>query len=69
MTKEKMKNEIIIIGAGAEYVHGEAHLAKSLIKEAGTLKSEDFLKVWFDFKGKTIKPDELITRQIITVYK
>ncbi|MEO8637810.1 MAG: C39 family peptidase [Candidatus Taylorbacteria bacterium] len=30
---------------------------------------EDFLKVWFDFRGKTIKPDELIIRQIIAIYR
>lgn len=29
----------------------------------------DFMKVWFDFTGETIKPDELIIRQIIAVYR
>lgn len=30
---------------------------------------EDFIKVWFDFTGQYIKPDELIIRQIIAIYK
>jgi len=33
------------------------------------LDKEDFLTVWFDFAGKYIKPNELIIRQIITIYK
>ncbi len=32
------------------------------------LKRDDFMKVWFDFKGEYIKPNELIVRQIIAVY-
>lgn len=30
---------------------------------------DDFVKVWFDFTGNTIKPDELIIRQLIAVFK
>lgn len=33
------------------------------------LKREDFKKVWFDFKGKYIKPNKLVIRQIIAIYK
>ena len=33
------------------------------------LERDDFMKVWFDFRGEYIKPDELIVRQIIAVYK
>lgn len=33
------------------------------------IPKEDFLKVWFDFPGQYIKPEELILRQIIVVYK
>jgi ABC-type bacteriocin/lantibiotic exporter with double-glycine peptidase domain len=32
-----------------------------------TLDREDFLRVWFDFTGETIKKDELIIQQIIVV--
>lgn len=33
------------------------------------IEREDFMTVWFDFIGKYIKPNELITRQIIAIYK
>ena len=33
------------------------------------LKRDDFMRVWFDFKGEYIKPNELIVRQIVVVYK
>ena len=33
------------------------------------LDKEDFLAVWFDFTGKHIKPNELIVRQIIAIYR
>lgn len=29
----------------------------------------DFMRVWFDFKGEHIKSNELIIRQIIAIYK
>jgi hypothetical protein len=34
-----------------------------------TINREDFMRVWFDFTGEYIKPDELIIRQIIAIYK
>lgn len=33
------------------------------------IEKDDFMLVWFDFTGETIKPDELIIRQIIAIYK
>ncbi len=30
---------------------------------------EDFMTVWFDFRGKYIKSNELIIRQIIAIYR
>jgi len=39
--------------------------------EIGGLRAiprKEFLKVWFDFSGETIKPDELIIRQMIAIY-
>lgn len=33
------------------------------------MEKETFKKVWFDFEGKYIKPDELIIRQVIAVYQ
>jgi len=33
------------------------------------LNRDDFMSVWFDFRGKYIKENELIIRQIIVIYK
>ena len=33
------------------------------------LKRDDFMKVWFDFRGEYVKPNELIVKQIIVVYR
>lgn len=33
------------------------------------LAREDFMAVWFDFTGKYIKPDELVIRQSIAIYR
>lgn len=30
---------------------------------------EDFLRVWFDFEGEYVNPEELIVRQLIVIYK
>ena len=31
------------------------------------IRRDDFLRVWFDFEGRYIRPDELIVRQIIAI--
>ncbi len=33
------------------------------------LERDDFMSVWFDFRGKYIKSDELVIRQLIAIYK
>ncbi len=33
------------------------------------LSKENFMSVWFDFKGKYIKPNELVIKRIIAIYK
>ena len=33
------------------------------------IERDDFMKVWFDFAGNALKPEELILRQIIAIYK
>jgi len=33
------------------------------------IKREDFMRVWFDFKGEYLKPKDLIIRQTIAIYK
>ncbi|MEK7574900.1 MAG: C39 family peptidase [Patescibacteria group bacterium] len=40
--------------------------------EIGALRvftRRDFMRVWFDFRGEYIKPEELIVRQLIAIYK
>lgn len=34
-----------------------------------TIRKNDFLRVWFDFTGRYIRPDQLIIRQIIAIHK
>ncbi|MCK4781749.1 C39 family peptidase [Candidatus Parcubacteria bacterium] len=45
------------------------HLQDPEIGKIRKLERDDFMKVWFDFIGEYIKPNELIVRQIIAVYK
>jgi len=33
------------------------------------LDKRDFMTVWFDFTGEYIKPDELVIRQMIAIYR
>ena len=33
------------------------------------MSRDDFMKVWFDFSGHILKPEELIIRQLIAIYK
>ena len=33
------------------------------------IERNNFMRVWFDFKGEYLKPNELIMRQIIAIYK
>lgn len=33
------------------------------------IKKDDFMRVWFDFKGSYLKPKDLIIRQIIAICK
>ena len=54
----------VVAGLDAEHIY----LQDPEIGELRTLKREDFMKVWFDFSGEYIQPDELIVRQLIVVY-
>ena len=33
------------------------------------IERNNFMRVWFDFKGEYLKLDELIVRQIIAIHK
>ena len=55
----------VVFGLNDEYIY----LQDPEIGGERKIKREDFLKVWFDFTGLFLKPDELIIRQIIAIYK
>lgn len=55
----------VVVGLGEEYIY----LQDPEIGKLRKIARDDFMKVWFDFRGEYIKPDELIIRQIIAIYK
>lgn len=54
----------VVAGLDAEHIY----LQDPEIGKMRTIKKEDFMRVWFDFSGEYIQPDELIIRQMIAVY-
>lgn len=55
----------VVVGLDKEYIY----LQDPEIGRVRKIKKDDFMTVWFDFKGKYIKPDELAIRQIVAIYK
>ncbi len=55
----------IVIGLDDTYIYLQDPEIGGLRK----LERDDFMRVWFDFTGRYIRPDQLIIRQIIVVYK
>lgn len=55
----------VVVGLDDKHIY----LQDPEIGKIRKLKKEYFMMVWFDFTGKYIKPNELITRQIIVIYK
>lgn len=55
----------VVAGLDEKYIY----LQDPEIGKIRKIKRDDFMRVWFDFKGKYIKVDELIVRQIIAIYK
>ncbi len=55
----------VVVGLDDRYIY----LQDPEIGELREIKRNDFMKVWFDFKGECIKPNELIIRQLIAIYK
>ncbi len=55
----------VVCGLDDEYIY----LQDPEIGGRRKLKRDDFMTVWFDFRGKFIKPEELIVRQLIAVYR
>ena len=54
----------VVIGLDDEYIY----LQDPEIGGERKIKRNDFMKVWFDFAGEYIDPNELIIRQIIAIY-
>ncbi len=48
---------------------GFIYLQDPEIGKLRQIERNDFMRVWFDFRGEYIKPEELIIRQIIAIYK
>jgi len=55
----------VVMGLDDKYIY----LQDPEIGKMRKLDREDFMTVWFDFTGKYIKPNELVIRQIIAIYK
>ncbi|MEI8103812.1 MAG: cysteine peptidase family C39 domain-containing protein [Candidatus Moraniibacteriota bacterium] len=55
----------VVMGLDEEYIYLQDPETGSMRE----IEREDFMTVWFDFTGKYIKPDELILRQIIAIYR
>ena len=55
----------VVVGLDKEFIY----LQDPELGKIRKLKKEDFMTVWFDFKGKYIKQDELVIRQVIAIYK
>lgn len=55
------------VAAGLDEKH--IYLQDPEIGKIRKIKRDDFMKVWFDFRGEYIKPNELIIGQIIAIYK
>lgn len=53
----------VVIGLDDEFIY----LQDPEIGKLRKIERNDFMKVWFDFKGEYIKPDELTIRQLIAI--
>lgn len=55
----------VVVGLDDRYIYIQDPEIGGLRK----MERKDFMKVWFDFTGEFIKPNELIIRQLIAIYK
>ncbi|MFH1968616.1 MAG: C39 family peptidase [bacterium] len=55
----------VIMGLDDEFIY----LMDPELGAMKKIKRNDFMRVWFDFKGQYLKSNELIIRQIIAIYK
>lgn len=55
----------VVVGLDDEFIY----LQDPEIGKLRKIERNDFMKVWFDFKGEYINPNELIIRQIIVIHR
>lgn len=55
----------VVVGLDKNFIY----LQDPEIGKIRKIQKDDFKRVWFDFKGKYIRPNELIIRQIIAIYQ
>lgn len=55
----------VVVGLDDEFIY----LQDPEIGKLRKIERNDFMKVWFDFAGEYINPDELIIRQIIAIQR
>lgn len=55
----------VVAGLDEKYIY----LQDPEIGKIREIKRDDFMRVWFDFEGLYIGPENLILRQIIAIYK
>jgi predicted double-glycine peptidase len=55
----------VVVGLDEEFIY----LQDPEIGKLRKIEKDDFMKVWFDFTGKYIEPEELIIRQLIAIEK
>ncbi len=53
----------VVVGLDDEFIY----IQDPEIGKLRKIEREDFMKVWFDFTGKYIDPNELVIRQLIAV--
>ena len=55
----------VVMGLDDEFIYLQDPELGSIRK----IERNSFMRVWFDFKGEYLRPNELIIKQIIAVYK
>jgi len=55
----------VVAGLDKEFIH----LQDPEIGRMRKIKRDDFMRVWFDFRGDYLKSDELVVRRMIAIYK
>ena len=55
----------VVAGLDDRYIH----IQDPEIGKIRKIKRNDFMRVWFDFTGHYLKPEKLIVRQLIAIYK